>query len=72
MRLALHVLHHQVGLAVVGGAAVEERGDVGMLEARQDLPLLPEAPLEVLGVAPARTSFSATVLRNASSSRTAR
>ena len=52
-RLPLHVLHHQVGLAGVGRAAVEHGGDVGMLEARQDLSLQEEAPLEVLGVAPA-------------------
>ena len=52
-RLPLHVLHHQVGLARVGRAAVEHGGDVGMLEARQDLSLQEEAPLEVLGVAPA-------------------
>ena len=52
-RLPLDVLHHQVGLAVLGRSAVEHRGDVRMLEARQDLSLLAEAPIEVLGVAPA-------------------
>ena len=38
-RLALDVLHDEVGQPVVGGAAVEQPGDVGMLEAGQDLPL---------------------------------
>ena len=40
--LALDELHHDVGRAVVGRAAVEEPRDVRMLEAGEDLPLPPE------------------------------
>ena len=40
---ALDVLHDEVGAAVVGGAAVEEPGDVGVVEAGEDLPLVAEA-----------------------------
>jgi hypothetical protein len=52
-RLPVHVLHHEVGLAGLGRPAVEHRRDVGMLEAREDLSLLAEAPLEGAGVDPA-------------------
>ena len=38
-RLAVDVLHHEVGLPVVGRAAVEEPRDVRVLEPGQDLPL---------------------------------
>ena len=43
-RLAGHVLHDQVGQAVVGGAAVEQPGDVAVFQPRQDLPLVAELP----------------------------
>ena len=36
---AVHVLHHQIGLAQRGDAAVEETGDGRMFERREDLPL---------------------------------
>ena len=41
-RHALHVLHDQVRQAVVGRAAVEQAGDVRVLEPGQDLALGPE------------------------------
>jgi hypothetical protein len=46
---ALDVLHHQERPAVRAGAPVEERHDSRMLEAGQDLPLLPEAGDHRLG-----------------------
>ena len=49
-RLALDVLHHEVGQAVRRRAAVEQAGDVRVLEAGEDLPLVPEAPHDRLGV----------------------
>jgi hypothetical protein len=42
-RLAVDVLHHEVGQAVGRGAAVEQPGDVRVVEARQHLPLGAEA-----------------------------
>ena len=42
-RLALDVLEHEVRRAVRRGPAVEQAGDVGMLERGRDLPLAPEA-----------------------------
>ena len=42
-RLALDELHREIGLAVVGDAAVVERRDVGVVEAGQDLALVAEA-----------------------------
>jgi hypothetical protein len=48
-RHAVDVLHHDVRLAVVGLAAVEQMRDVGMVELRQDLALLAQAALPVLG-----------------------
>ena len=49
-RLALHVLHGEVGTALGGGAPVEEPGDVGVLEAGQDLALASEALEHLVGV----------------------
>src|SRR5690606_20208878 len=40
---AIHVLHHQVGLALLGDAAVDQRRDVGMTQARKNLPLCAKA-----------------------------
>jgi hypothetical protein len=39
----LHVLHHDVRLAVFGHTAVQQRGDVGVAEVGEDLPFVPEA-----------------------------
>jgi len=47
-RTAFNVLHHQVGLPFVGRPAVENGGDVGVLQARQYLALLAEATLDEL------------------------
>ncbi len=49
-RPAVHELHDEIRQAVLGRAPVEERGDVGMCERSQDLPLVPEALQEVLRV----------------------
>ena len=49
---ALDVLHDQVGPAVVGGAAVEEARDAGVVEGGQDLPLGAEPRREVGAVRP--------------------
>ena len=57
----LDELHHQVGAAVLGAAAVVEAGDVGVLEAGEDLPLGEEAVerLRALG-SPERMTLTAT------------
>ena len=47
-RHAVHILHDQVGQPVVGGAAVKQLRDVGMVQQRQDLALLTEAHEEKL------------------------
>ena len=51
-RLAGHQLHHEVGPAGVGGAGVEDPGDVGVIHHRQRLALLLEAGDHLLGVHP--------------------
>ena len=51
-RLARHQLHHEVGPAGVGGAGVEDLGDVGMVHQRQRLALLLEAGDDLHGVHP--------------------
>src|SRR5262249_28234249 len=48
--LTLDVLHDEVGEAVVGGAPVQEPGDVGMVEAGQDLALALEVAYDLRGV----------------------
>ena len=37
------MLHHEVGQAVLRGAAVDQPGDIRVIQLRQDLALLPEA-----------------------------
>src|SRR5579872_2602288 len=49
-RLALDVLHHEVRQAVLGGAAIEQPRNVGMVQAGQYLPLVAEALDDELGV----------------------
>ena len=72
-RRALHVLHHEVRTPVGSHAAVEQPRDAGVLERGEDLPLLLEAARQdVARAGPRRTSLSATRLRNAPSSRSAR
>ena len=39
---ALDALHHDVGHAILGGPAVQQPRDVGMIQGRQDAPLLEE------------------------------
>lgn len=47
-RSAVDVFHHQERIALGADAAVEQTGDVGMIELRQDLPLRPESLREKL------------------------
>ena len=44
------VLHHQVGKAVGCGSAVDQRGDVGMRQAREHLALQAEAAQDFLRI----------------------
>src|SRR5580700_4803203 len=41
-RPAFDQFHHEVGCAIVGRAAIEQPGDIGMLETRHDLALVPK------------------------------
>ena len=41
-RLAIHVLQHEVGRTIGSDAAIQKLRDVGMAEARQDLPFRQE------------------------------
>ena len=61
-RHALDVLHHQIGQALGGGAAVEQAGDVRVLEPRQDLALRAELP-HALGIEPAAHHFDGDLLQ---------
>ena len=40
---SLDQLHHEIGNAVVGGAAIEQARDVGMIETGKDLPFMAKA-----------------------------
>ena len=53
-RLAVDVLHHQVGLAQRRGAAVEQAGDVGMFQLGQN-PAFDQKALDQLRTQPGRT-----------------
>ena len=46
-RLAIDVLHDQIGRAVGCSSAIEQTGDVGMLQMRKDLPLGAQATLNL-------------------------
>src|SRR6202041_2846705 len=48
-RGAVDEIHHKVGKAIFGGAAVHNARDVGMVEAGEDLTLLAEAIEEAAG-----------------------
>jgi len=50
--LALDVFHDEVREAIFGRAPVQHPGDVGMVEARQDLPLPPEPRHDLGAVRP--------------------
>src|ERR1700719_1819792 len=56
-RLALHILHDEVGEAVIGRPSVDEARDVGMIELRENLPLVAKSAKNVLGVEPAPDEF---------------
>ncbi len=47
---AVNIFHDDVGKAVGGGAAIEEAGDVGVLEGSEDLPFSAEALEEEVGI----------------------
>ena len=47
---ALDEIHHQVRLAAVGGAGVDQPGDVGVIEAGEDLPLTGEAGVQDVAI----------------------
>ena len=49
---ALDVLHCEVGTPVRRGSPVEKTGDVGVIEAREDLPLRSKAAENEVGVHP--------------------
>ena len=59
-RFAVDVFQREVGLAVLGGAGVEQARDVGVFQPRQDLPLAGETQAQVRSARPGRSSFSAT------------
>ena len=52
-RFAVHVLHDEVGQAVVGRSAVDQARDVRMIELRQDLPFVAKTAEDVVGIEPA-------------------
>ena len=49
-RRAGDVLHHEVGKPLRRGAAIEEAGDVGMVQRREHLPLVAEATHDEVGI----------------------
>jgi hypothetical protein len=49
-QLALDVLHREERQPVIGGPAVKQAGNVGVFEARENLPFVPEPPHDRIGV----------------------
>ena len=62
-RDALDQLHHEVRPAALGGAGIEDAGDVGMVHQRQGLPLGLEAGDHLAVSMPGLMIFSATLRR---------
>ena len=52
---AFHIFHYQVGLPRLGQTSIQQRGDVGMLQVRQNLTLGQEA-LDQVAAADSRTN----------------
>ncbi len=53
----IHEVHDEVRQAVGGGAAVQEAGDIRMVEPGKNLPFSTKAPHDRLGVHPALEDF---------------
>ena len=51
-RQPLDEVHDEVGLTVLGHAAVQQPRDVGVVEARQGLPLTAKPPNRILAIEP--------------------
>ena len=49
-RLALNVFHDEIGQAVIGAAAIEQAGDVGVIERGEDLALTAKSLNDIVGV----------------------
>src|SRR5690242_13754638 len=47
---ALHIIHHEIWQSLLGRAAVEQLGDVAMIEGSQDLAFMPEAVNNFTGI----------------------
>jgi len=62
-RLALDLLHHQIELTVIGRAAIEQAGDVRMIEAGQDLAFGAEPAGQIVGDTVAAQQFDGDLLR---------
>ena len=61
-RFAVHVLHDEIGQAVIGRPAIDQARDVGMIELRQDLPLIAKAAEYVLGIEPSPNELDRNLL----------
>ena len=49
-RCALHIIHHEVGLARWRGTAIQQGSDVQMVQGGQDLPFVPEAAQDLVRI----------------------
>ena len=47
---AFHIIHHQIGKAVAGGGAIQKTDDVGVVQVRENLPLVAEPAQDVGGL----------------------
>ena len=56
-RLPFDILHHQERASIIGGAAIDEPGDIGVLEMGQYLPLGAEAAKSIVGIHSALDDF---------------
>src|ERR1041385_3092535 len=59
---AFHVLHHEIGQAIIGRPSIQETCDVGMIESRQNTTFGPESIQDLIGVRTTLQYFDSNLL----------
>ncbi len=63
-RFALYILHHEIRQAIVARASIDQPRDVWVVELRQNLPLVTEAPQDAVGIESAPDQFNRDLARS--------